>query len=361
MRPEPFKVLIATDAWHPQINGVVRTFERVCEYAPHYNVEIDVLHPGEWRTVPLPTYNEIRLALCTYGSVRDRIEASNPDYIHIATEGPVGFRTRQNCLRTGRGFTTSYHTKFPEYLNARIPVPVDWTYKRLCDFHNAGQAIMVTNDSLKRELSARGFENIRLWSRGVDCEVFHPIENSVLDLPRPIFLYVGRVSVEKNIEAFLKLDLPGTKVVTGKGPQLADLQSKYPDVHFTGAKEGEELTEIYASSDVFVFPSKTDTFGIVLLEALACGTPVAAYPVTGPRDVVGGTGCGALSDDLRQAALDALEIPRERCRAYAKEQSWLRSIGDFMNNILGVNDEPEFDLDEIERAASAEKRDFSSG
>lgn len=327
------KILVASDAWHPQVNGVVRVFERLIPEVERFGAEVDVMGPAEWATVPLPSYSEIRLALCTKAGVRRRIEERAPDFIHIATEGPVGYRTFQYCQANGIPFTTSYHTKFPEYLRARLPVPVDWTYAWLRRLHNAGAGIMVTNESLKAELQAKGFGKMMIWSRGVDCERYRPMDRKALDLPGPIFLYVGRVAVEKNIEAFLSLDLPGTKVVTGVGPQLESLKSRFPEVVFTGLKTGDDLVSVYSSADVFVFPSKTDTFGIVLLEALACGVPVAAFPVTGPRDVVGGSGCGVLSDDLRAAALAAVDIPRDKCRAFALAHSWHRSAGDFLNNI----------------------------
>jgi len=343
------KILIATDAWHPQINGVVRTFERVCDEAPYFGAEVRVLSPQGWTTLPMPTYPEIRLALCTYKGVEAEIMRDPPDFFHIATEGPIGIRTRQFCLRHDKPFTTSYHTKFPEYVRARVPIPTEMTYRWLANFHNKGHSLMVTNESLRSELAQKGFQNITLWSRGVDSKLFRPFppEESVLDLPRPISLYVGRVSVEKSLRDFLDLDIPGTKVITGKGPQLAELQRDYPDVVFTGAKVGEDLTRIYASSDVFVFPSRTDTFGIVLLEALACGVPVAAYPVTGPRDVIGDADVGVLDEDLKKAVMQALEIPREKCRAFAEQCSWRRSIGEFINNILVANDRPPVDLDTL--------------
>jgi glycosyltransferase involved in cell wall biosynthesis len=334
------KVLVASDAWHPQVNGVVRCFERMVREAPAFGAELDVVGPAEWRTVPLPSYPEIKLALPSLRAVRRRIEESQPDFIHIATEGPIGFQVRRYCLERSRIFTTSYHTQFPQYVRARAPVPPVLTYAWLRRFHNAGRAVMVTNTSLKSELESHGFRNIMLWSRGVDTELFRPREEQDLDLPRPIFLYVGRVAVEKNLDAFLSLHLPGTKVVTGAGPQLEELKRRYPAVVFTGVKKGEDLARVYASADVFVFPSRTDTFGLVVLEALASGVPVAAYPVMGPRDVLGQSECGVLDEDLRRAALAALEIPRERCRAYALTQSWSRSAEQFLNNILVANDRP---------------------
>lgn len=327
------KILIASDAWHPQVNGVVRVFERLIREAKELGAEIDVMGPAEWASVPLPSYAEIRLALCTQASIGRRIDAFAPDFIHIATEGPVGYATFRYCRRNGIPFTTSYHTKFPEYVRARVPVPTAWTYAWLRRIHNSGLATMVTNASLKAELEARGFGRIMIWSRGVDCDQFRPMTTGLLDLPKPVFLYVGRVAVEKNIEAFLSADLPGTKVVTGVGPQLEQLRADYPETVFTGLRTGDDLTAVYSSADVFVFPSRTDTFGMVLLEALACGVPVAAYPVTGPRDVVADSGCGVLGEDLREAALAALDIPREACRAYALTHSWRRSASDFVTNV----------------------------
>jgi glycosyltransferase involved in cell wall biosynthesis len=266
-------------------------------------------------------------------AVARRIEAVAPDYIHIATEGPIGVLTRRWCRRTGRTFTTSYHTRFPEYLSARAPVPERWTYAWLRRFHNAGVGIMVSTPTLERDLAARGFLRLMRWTRGVDAELFRPREQSVLDLPRPIFLYVGRVAVEKNLDAFLGLDLPGSKVIVGGGPQFEELRARYPAAHFTGPREGEALAQLYASSDVFVFPSLTDTFGIVLLEALASGLPVAAYPVMGPKDVIGEHPIGALDQDLRAACLRALTIPREACRAFALKHTWTESARQFLDNI----------------------------
>jgi len=327
------RILVATDAWHPQINGVVRSLEQVARAAKDFGAEISFLSPADFPNVPLPTYREIRLALATPGQIARRVEALDPDYIHIATEGPIGHLVRRYCLRRKRPFTTSFHTKFPEYISARLPVPERWTYAYMRRFHNAGIALMVTTETLERELGAHGFKNILRWARGVDADLFRPRETRALDVPRPISMYVGRVAVEKNLDAFLGLDLPGTKVVVGQGPQIAELKARYPQAVFTGAREGEALAALFASADVFVFPSLTDTFGIVLLEALACGVPVAAFPVTGPKDVVGDTGVGVLDWDLRAATLKALEIPRERCRAYALRHTWAESARQFLDNL----------------------------
>jgi glycosyltransferase involved in cell wall biosynthesis len=316
------RILIVTDAWHPQINGVVRTLERLGEELPALGSDLDYLTPADYRTLPMPTYPDIRLSLASFAEVARRIAALAPDHVHIVTEGPLGIAARRACLQSGRCFTTSYHTRFPEYLRARMPVPEAWTYAWLRHFHNSASATLVATPSLARELAGRGFTKVRLWSRGVDAERFRPREGRVLDLPGPIFLSVGRIAVEKNLDAFLSLDLPGTKVVVGEGPARAQLQARYPDAVFLGARTGEDLAAIYASSDVFVFPSLTDTFGIVILEALASGLPVAAFPATGPLDVIGGTDGGVLSRDLRAAALAALDIPRERARALALTYSW---------------------------------------
>ncbi|NBN63495.1 glycosyltransferase family 4 protein [Pannonibacter tanglangensis] len=327
-------VLIVTDAWHPQINGVVRSLERTADELQRMGVRVELLTPRLFRTLPCPTYPEIRLSLTTRRQVQRLIDGFACDHLHIATEGPLGLLARRVALKRGQVFTTSYHTRFPEYLSARLPVPLDWTYAWLRSFHNAGQGCMVATRSLEDDLAGRGFTHLMRWSRGVDANLFRPYEGSVLpaDLPRPIFMNVGRVAVEKNITAFLDLDLPGTKVVVGEGPQLETLRRAYPDVLFTGAKLGEDLARHYAAADVFVFPSLTDTFGNVLLEALACGVPVAAYPVMGPLDVIGETGAGVLSADLREAALAALDVPRDFCREAALQFSWENSTRQFLDN-----------------------------
>ncbi len=328
------KILIATDAWHPQVNGVVRSLDAIAREAHQFDTEIDFLTPHGFYSLPLPSYPDIRLSICTPRMVQQRIAALQPDYLHIATEGTIGWSVRAHCLRVGRPFTTSYHTRFPEYVSARWPIPEAASYAVLRQFHNAACATMVTTPSLQRELEGRGFRHIVRWSRGVDTALFRPHETDVLaGLPRPIFLYVGRVAVEKNIESFLALDIPGTKVVVGDGPQRAVLATRYPETRFMGMREGEELADIYAASDVFVFPSRTDTFGIVLLEALASGLPIAAYPVTGPLDVVGGTDVGVLNEDLAVAARGAVAIPSERCRDFAMKLTWAESARQFIDNI----------------------------
>ncbi|HEV2544741.1 MAG TPA: glycosyltransferase family 1 protein [Methylobacterium sp.] len=328
------RLLLATDAWHPQVNGVVRSVERMAEAGAGLGVEPLMLTPADFASLPMPGYSEIRLSLVTRGRVLARWKRLAPSHVHIATEGPIGHAVRAACLSLNQPFTTSYHTRFPEYLAARAPVPEAWSYAWLRRFHAAASGTMVSTPSLERELSGRGFTHLMRWTRGVDTELFRPRDlDAFPDLPHPIFLSVGRLAVEKNLAAFLALDLPGSKVVVGDGPDRARLQALAPDAHFLGALTGEALARVYAGADVFVFPSVTDTFGIVLLEALASGLPVAAFPVTGPLDVIGGTDAGVLDADLRTAALAALTIPRERCRAEALRYTWAESARQFYYNI----------------------------
>ncbi len=330
------RILVATDAFRPQINGVVRSLEALAASAPALGAEIRFLAPGSFPTVPLPTYAEIRLALAGERAVARRIAAEPVDHVHIATEGPVGLAARRFCLRRGLPFTTSYHTRFPEYVAARLPVPARLTYALLRRFHNAGQGTMVSTPSLARELAERGFTRLMHWSRGVDLAAFDPARRVASDLPKPVFLYAGRLAPEKNLDAFLALDLPGCKVVVGDGPSGATLRRRYPQAHFLGVRRGDALAALYASADVFVFPSRTDTFGMVLLEALASGLPVAAFPVLGPRDVLGSSGAGALDEDLRAACLAALAIPREAARAHAATFTWERATRQFLRNIAAA-------------------------
>jgi 1,2-diacylglycerol 3-alpha-glucosyltransferase/glucuronosyltransferase len=327
------RILIATDAWRPQVNGVVHSLEQMSAAASKQGALCEFLTPQGFATLPLPTYPDIRLALATRRAAARRIEKIAPDHIHIATEGPIGLATRRYCRAVGRVFTTSYHTRFPEYIRARAPVPPRITYALLRWFHGAAAAVMAPTPTMRDELSRRGFARVKIWSRGVDHELFRPRTGSALDLPRPIFLYVGRVAVEKNLSALLDLDLPGSTVIVGDGPARPALQRDYPKAHFLGARSGERLAEIYTSADVFVFPSRTDTFGIVLIEALASGLPVAAFPVPGPLDVIGDSGAGALSEDLRGACLSALEIPREKAREHSLQFTWAESARQFLANI----------------------------
>ncbi|WP_068085769.1 glycosyltransferase family 4 protein [Polycladidibacter stylochi] len=331
-------LLIVTDAWRPQINGVVRSLEKLAEELSALGVRVEFLTPLEFKNIPMPSYPEIRLSVTWPAAVRKRISSFNCSHLHIATEGPLGLMAQRVARQEGLVFTTSYHTRFPEYLNARLPIPLSLSYAWLRRFHNSGSGCMVATQSLENELAQRGFKRMMRWSRGVDHDRFRPDHESVFNggVEGPIFLNVGRVAIEKNIEAFLQLDLPGTKVVVGDGPQLELLKQKYPDVLFTGAKQGDELAQYYASADVFVFPSLTDTFGNVLLEAISSGTPVAAYPVMGPIDVIGNSGAGVLDDDLQKAALAALEIDRAHCRQVALKYSWRACAEQFYRNALSA-------------------------
>ena len=330
------RILIATDAWYPQVNGVVRTYERLAQEVPKLGAEISFLEPSLFRTLPCPTYPEIRLALVTPGAIARHMDEARPDFIHIATEGPIGLMTRRYCRKMKRPFTTSYHTRFPEYVSARLPVPESWGYAFQRRFHNGAAAIFVAAPSVEDDLAARGFKRMMRWTRGVDVDLFRP-RNVRLFGAQKVFLYVGRVAVEKNIKAFLDLDLPGRKVVVGSGPQAAALERLYPDVLFAGHKEGEDLALAYASADVFVFPSLTDTFGLVLLEALASGVPVAAYPASGPKDVLTDPACGVLDTDLQAAALKALHLDRGAARAHALNYSWENSAREFVDNVLAAH------------------------
>lgn len=326
------RILLATDAWRPQVNGVVRSLEALARSLRSRGVVVDFLTPQDFRTFPLPGYREISLALAWPSLVRRRLEM-NYDHIHIATEGPIGQVVRAICLRDGVCFTTSFHTLFPEYIQARCGLPPLIAYAALRRFHNAGAGTMVSTPSLARHLNGRGFRRLLRWSRGVDHTLFSPQKAAPLEFPRPIFLYAGRVSIEKNLESFLRLDLPGSKVIVGDGPAAHGLKARFPDTYFLGLKTGAELAPIYAAADVFVFPSRTDTFGMVLLEALACGLPVAAFPVMGPLDVIGASGAGALDEDLRAAALSALDIPRDCARARALTFDWDHCAGQFLDNV----------------------------
>jgi glycosyltransferase involved in cell wall biosynthesis len=311
------RVLIATDAWHPQVNGVVRTLTSLARAAERLGVNIEFLNPDGFATLPVPTYPGLRLALPSPVGIARRIERAAPDAIHVATEGPIGHLVRNYCVKRGRTFTTSYTTRFPEYISQRLRIPQAWSYSVLRRFHAAAAVTMVSTASLIAELEGRGFARLGMWTRGVDAGLFAPERAIPLDFPRPIFINVGRVAAEKNLEAFLSLDLPGTKVVIGQGPELADLQRRFPAARFLGLLDDAQLAAHLAAADVFVFPSRTDTFGVVQLEALACGVPIAAFPVTGPRDVVDGHPVGVLDHDLRTACLGALTRSRQACRDFA--------------------------------------------
>jgi len=329
----PMRILTVTDAWHPQVNGVERTIEATHRELQRAGHECEVITPLQFATVPCPGYREIRLSLLPYRKVARRIEDCEPDAIHIATEGPIGQAARRYCVRYGVPFTTAYHTRFPQYLRAMFGIQERWVYRFVRWFHAPAWRVLTPTAEVERELAAWGIRHVARWTRGVDLDVFRPRREPsplVEGLAQPRFLYVGRVSVEKNIDAFLKLDLPGSKIVAGVGPALDLLGRRFPDVHFVGVLEREELAQLYSSVDAFVFPSLTDTFGLVMLEALACGTPVAAFPVQGPMDVVGGSDAAALDTQLRRAALRALRIDRSRCRLWAERFSWRAATEQFL-------------------------------
>ena len=333
-------MLIVSDAWLPQVNGVVRTLATLVSELASLGIVAEVIGPDRFRTVPCPTYPDIRLSVMPRRSLARMMAVFQPDALHIATEGPLGLAARSIARSQGWTFTTAFHTRFPEYLAARTYVPKALSYAWLRRFHAAGSGLMVATESLRQDLANRGFGDLRPWSRGVDLSLFQPLPRDAWqDLPKPVFVYVGRVAVEKNISAFLDLDLPGSKVVVGEGPLLAALMRAYPDVHFAGMRQGAALSAAYAGADVMVFPSLTDTFGLVMLESLACGTPVAAFPVMGPKDVLaaGGAAVGAVHDDLRRAALQALEFgDRTACRAYAETFSWRACAERFVANLVPI-------------------------
>jgi glycosyltransferase involved in cell wall biosynthesis len=326
------RIVLVTDAWLPQMNGVVRTLQAITALLKRWGNEVLLVSPEQYRSLPCPSYPEIRLALARGKSVGARIEEFAPDAVHIATEGPLGLAARRHCLARGRAFTTAYHTQFPEYVAQRtgLPASLFWSYIKW--FHKPSAGIMVATESVRGELRAHGLTRLCEWSRGVDLASFGPgIQPPDLywQLERPIQLYVGRVAVEKNIEAFLRTSHPGSKVVVGDGPALARLKKEFPETHFLGRQSGEALASCYAGADVFVFPSKTDTFGLVMIEALACGTPVAAFPVTGPVDVLDAA-CGAMDDDLDAAIAKALALDREACLDHARRFTWETSARQFL-------------------------------
>ncbi len=304
------KIVIVTDAWAPQINGVVRTLQHLIDELVARGRRVEIITPADYRSAPCPTYPEIRLALARPATIKARLAALQPAFVHIATEGPLGLMARRACLANGWAFTTGFHTRFPEYLRERLPVPLRLSYAWLRWFHNAAAHCLVPTASIEHELGRRGFQNLRIWTRGVDRTLFRPQPEADLGLTRPVFAYVGRLAVEKGVDAFLGLDLPGSKLVVGDGPARKDLERRFPQAYFVGAKQGEDLAYHYAAADAFVFPSRTDTFGLVLLEAIASGLPVAAFPVPGPLDVIGASGAGVLDEDLGKAAMAALALGR---------------------------------------------------
>ncbi|MCZ8150097.1 MAG: glycosyltransferase family 1 protein [Roseomonas sp.] len=331
------RILIVSDAWFPQVNGVVRTLSAVADLLRAGGDTVEVIGPDRFRSLPMPGYSEIRLAIAPSARLRRLVDVFAPEAVHIATEGPLGWAMRSLCRQRGWPFTTAFHTRFPEYLEARTRIPARWSWRIMRRFHEAGAGTFAATGTLRDELAARGFTKVRPWTRGVDTARFRPGDRSAWDgLPRPIFLYAGRVAVEKNIEAFLALDLPGSKVVVGDGPALAELKRRFPDATYTGYRENGALVSAYAGADVFVFPSRTDTFGLVLLEALASGTPVAAFPVMGPKDVVTDPRIGALDDDLRSACLRALDCDRDACRRHAEAWSWQACAAQFRATLVQV-------------------------
>jgi glycosyltransferase involved in cell wall biosynthesis len=327
------KIAVISDAWQPQTNGVVRTLTSLRHELMEMGHGVKMITPDQFTTIPCPTYTEIRLAIAPGWEVERQLLGSKADAIHIVTEGPLGYAARRICRRNGLPFTTSFHTKFPEYIESRVGIPSAWTWEILRRFHAPAACTMVATESIRRELEEHGFTQLKRWTRGVDLGAFQPKPKQSTNLKRPIFLYVGRIAVEKNLPAFLELDLPGTKLVVGEGPERASLQQRFPDVHFAGLQTGDELAALYAMSDVFVFPSLTDTFGLVMLEALASGLPVAAFPAPGPLDVIGDSGVGVLDHDLRIAALRALDIDPAACRARAQQFSWNASARQFLENL----------------------------
>jgi glycosyltransferase involved in cell wall biosynthesis len=328
------RIMIVTDAWFPQTNGVVRTLAQTREWLGRFGHQVRMLTPQDFRSIACPTYPEIRLSLLPRRLVRAMIAEFDPQALHIATEGPLGLAARSFCQRQQMRFTTSYHTQFPQYLRARFPIPLGFSYWALHRFHGAAARCMVSTPSMRAELQARGFKNLAAWRRGVDTELFKPGSKAFLTLPRPIAAYVGRVAVEKNVEAFLKMPWEGSKIVIGDGPERARLEALYPETTFTGFRFAEDLAAHLAAADVMVFPSLTDTFGLVNLEAMACGVPVAAYPVSGPIDVIKDGVTGALDDDLARAARRALMIDPVACREEAVRCGWDASAREFESNLV---------------------------
>jgi glycosyltransferase involved in cell wall biosynthesis len=321
---------MATDAWAPQVSGVVTTMVNTSELVREMGHEVLMVTPEGFRTLPCPGYAEIRLAVKPKRRVFRMLDEFRPDAVHIATEGPLGMSARRWCLRNGVPFASSYHTQFPEYIRLRAPIPLRWTYAWLRRFHRPAHTTLVRTKTQKRLLKERGFAHLKVWPGAVDTNLFRPRGKEALALPRPISMYMGRVAVEKGLEAFLDLELPGSQVVIGGGPDLEKLQRRYPNAHFYGPKFGEELARLVSAADVFVFPSRTDTLGLVMLEAMACGIPVAAFPVPGPIDVIQEGSTGAMDEDLEAAVYRALSLDGEACIEFAQYHSWQRSVERFL-------------------------------
>lgn len=331
------KILLATDAWPPQVNGVVRTLKETIRGLKALGHRVEIIAPDSFRCLPCPTYPEIPLSLFPGRAVARRMRATAADAVHIVTEGPVGAAARRYCVRNGLPFTTAYHTAFPEYVEQRLRGTSGPAYAYLRRFHAPSRAVMVPTETMKQRLAQRRFAHLAMWSRGVDSQLFRPRSKAFLDAPRPIYLYAGRTAPEKNIDAFLKLRLPGTKYVVGAGPSLRRLKAQYPEARYTGYVDDETLAAYYAAADVFVFPSRSETFGLVLLEALASGLPVAAFPVTGPVDVIGDSGAGCLNENLEEAVETALRIPPALCRAHALTFSWDDATAQFLTHVACAN------------------------
>lgn len=327
------RIAIISDAWHPQINGVVTTLTRTCDVLETMGHRVELFAPDRFRTWPCPGYPDVGLAFLCGPRLRPLLRAFRPDAIHLATEGPVGYAARRFCRHRGFAYTSSFHSYFPEYFKLRVGLPTAVSYGYLRWFHRRSRRVMVATESLVNDLAKKGFERLAIWSRGVDTGRFRPRGKDFLEDARPIFMYAGRVAVEKNIEAFLSLDLPGTRYVVGDGPQRPELEAKYPGVRFAGYRKGEEFARYLTAADVLVFPSRTDTFGLVMLEALASGVPVAAFPVQGPRDILRDSRAGVLCEDLGQAALRALELRPEDCRNQAERYSWQAATRQFLANL----------------------------
>lgn len=341
------RILLVTDAWAPQVNGVVRTLGRTRQTLETLGHEVSVLSPEGRATVACPGYGEIRLTLQPNRAAREiLIDRERFDAIHIATEGPLGWAARRRCLQLGLRFTTSYHTRFPEYLRLRAPVPLAWSYRLMRRFHGPAARTFVRTATQRRLLAERGFEGLAIWPGAVDTRMFRPRDKDALALPRPISMYMGRVAPEKNLEAFLDLSLPGSKVVVGGGPSLDRLRRRYPQVHFLGYRHGQALAETLAAADVFVFPSRTDTLGLVMLEAQACGVPVAALPVPGPQDLIIDGANGALDENLHDAVFRALAVAPEDCVEYAQQHSWEASTRRFVDGLVAARSTPSASTDQ---------------
>jgi glycosyltransferase involved in cell wall biosynthesis len=328
------RIALISDAWHPQINGVVTTLTNTVATLKALGHEVELITPDRFKTYPWPGYPDVGLAFLCGPKLRPILKAFKPDAIHLVTEGPIGYAARRYCREFGYRYTSSYLSQFPDYFKLRIGFPKWISEAYLRWFHSESVRVMVATDSLEKEMQARGYRCLARWSRGVDTKLFHPRPKEVIKDPRPLFLFTGRVAIEKNIEAFLELDLPGTKYVVGDGPHKELLAKKYPEVRFTGYQKGENLARLMAAADVFVFPSRTDTFGVVLLEALACGIPVAAYPTQIAKDVITDEKVGILSEDLRHAAMTALALNSGACRRYALEHTWERCTQQFVDNLV---------------------------